>query len=386
MNEDYCLWMGDIDPEMNESTIKKLFEIYNIYPLEIKLYKNKKADQNKDYCFIYFKNILEANNTLNELNGKPIPNSSLNFKLNWANFHISTTKTVFVGNLSPSINDASLFNFFKSKYKKVVKAKVVTENGKSKRYGFVTFKKKSEYRKCLIEMNKVYFEGKLIKVKEYIKKDESEINKNNETSNNKNENNQQNLKANKNKNDKKELNNGINNCNDKNERQLNTNKLNSNNFLKNLNLINKHNWMSNANPINDVCTSINRDNSVIFNLKDNLFNQNTFNYNYDIKENNINSLNGNEYLNYVVNGINNNFENNIINNNIGNINNGNENNSIINNNNETNENQGYKKPKLEILEEFDEITLKKKINENLNKMLEHYKKNKIINRNNVASK
>ena len=105
-----------------------------------------------------------------------------------------------------------------------------------------------------------------------------------------------------------------------------------------------------------------------------------------IKDNNINSLNGNEYLNYVVNGINNNFENNIINNNIGNINNGNENNSIINNNNETNENQGYKKPKLEILEKFDEITLKKKINENLNKMLEHYKKSKIIYRNNVASK
>ena len=164
MNGDYCLWMGDIDPTMDESMIKNLFQFYNVYPQAIKLIKDKETNQNKNYCFIYFKNIFEANSTLNKLKGKPIPNTSLNFKLNWAISHNSTTKAVYVGNLNPSIDDKSLFNFFKSKYKSVSKAKIITDNGESKRYGFVTFKKENDYRKCLIEMNGIFFEGTNIKI------------------------------------------------------------------------------------------------------------------------------------------------------------------------------------------------------------------------------
>ena len=352
MNDDYCLWMGDIDPRMDESIIRNLFQFYNIYPLDIKLIKNKETNKNKNYCFIYFKNIYEANSTLNQLKGKPIPNTSFKFKLNWANYLTSKNKTIYVGNLNPLVNDISLFNFFKSKYKSVLKTKIIADNGKSKRYGFVTFKKGNDYRKSLIEMNGVFFEGTNIKVREYKKKDEDENN----------ENNQQNLKDN-NKNNQLELNSTINNY----INILNANNLNSDSFLTISNTINKFNWISNANPINDVSKGINQNNNI--NSKNNWFNKNTSSNNYDKKNNTINfntNINGNREFD------------NLINEDLINISN---NNNVINNNKKNKNNT-----KLEILEEFDEITLMIKINESLNKMLEYYKESILINGNSVASK
>ena len=395
MNEDCCLWMGDIDPRIDESTIKNLFKLYNIHPVAIKLIKNKKTNQNTNYCFIYFKNIFEAKNTLNELNGKPIPNTSLNFKLNWANFHTSTNKTIYVGNLSPSVDDISLFNFFKSKYKSVSKANIKTINRESKKHGFVTFKKKSDYRKCLIEMNKVFFEGTNIKVKEYKKKDEDGNNKNNQ-------NNQQNLKTLNNTNNKLDLNNTNNNYNN-NEILLNTNNLKSNSFLTILNTINKLNWISNANPINIVSTGINLNNNGMSEIcKNSLFNQNIFSGNYDDEKNNINFENSNGYLKYFNIEIDTNREqNNFIKSDVNNVNNinkvntiniinniskTNKKNDIINFDNKTSENLGHKNLKLEILEKFDETTLKIKINQSLNKMLEYYRESYLFNENRVMCK
>ena len=377
MNNDYCLWMGEIDPEMDEYTIQNFFQFYNVFPLSVKLIKDKETNQNKNYCFIYFKNIYEANNTLNLLNGKPIPNTSLSFKLNWANYHVPTIKKIYIRNLNPSIDEKSLFDFFKSKYKSVTKVKIITNNGQSKRYGFVTFKKENDYRKSLIEMNGVFFEGTNIKVKEYKKKDEEENSKNNENKN-------QNLKNN-NTNYQLELNNEIKNNN--NDRQLNTNNLNSNSFLTISNTINKLNWVSNANPINGVNIGINHIDDVNINIHSNLFNQNTLNSNYDEKNININ-FNNNECLK-IINGEiecskdNNNLNNSSVNN-VNNINNVNENNNLINI--EISESKINKNPKLEILEELDEITLKIKINESLNKMLEYYKESYLINGNRVISK
>ena len=381
MNEDYCLWMGDIDPRMNEYSIQNIFQFYNVYPQTIKLIKDKNKNQNRNYCFIYFKNIIEANNTLTQLKGKPIPNTNLIFKLNWAKYHTSTIKTVYVGNLNPSIDGTSLFNFFKSKYKSVSKAKIITDNGISKRYGFVTFKKENDYRKSLIEMNGIFFEGTKIKVKEYKKKDEDENN------------NQENLKDNSD--NQSELNNENTNNINNTERLLNksnliSNNLNSNSFLTMLNSINTLNWKSNANPINGVNTSINYNNRVNINNYNNLFNQNILSDDYDINNNDINfnnDLNSNIHIKYNKNEINNNRKeyNNIYNNDINDTTNLNKNNNFTSNN-KTNENKFNKNRKLEILEEFDEITLKVKINESLKKMLEYYKERYIINGSRVISK
>ena len=367
MSEDYCLWMGDIDPRMNESIIRNFFKFYDVNPQDIKLIKNK-TNKNKNHCFIYFKNIYEANNTLNQLNGKSIPNTPFKFKLSWANYFTSESKILFVGNLNPLIDDIILFNFFKSKYKSVLKAKIIKDNGKSKRYGFVTFKKVNDYRKCLIEMNGVFFEGSNIRVKEYIKKEEDV-----------NNNNHQFLKEN-NTDNILEVNNIKNkNIND-NKKIINMNNLNSKSLLSVSNSVSKINWINNINPINDVITSVNFNSNKNINSKNSLFNQSTFNCNYYKKNNCINfnnSINFNKKYNR---NINNNLKN------ISNINNDTKNNTTINDNKKINKRKINKKQKLEILEELDEKILKIKINVGLNKILKYYKENILINGNRAVSK
>ena len=248
---------------------------------------------------MYFNNINEANSTLNQLEGKQILNTSFKFNLKWS-YIFSENKIIFVGNLNPLIDDISLFNFFKSKYKSVSKAKIIRDNnGQSKKYGFVTFKKGNDYRKSLIEMNGVIFEGNKIRVKEYIEKDENKDKDENEEEEDENEseyedenkvkdeneeedvkNNQQNIKYRTNS--QLDVNNTINNNIYDNERLLNTNNLNSSNILPISNCTNRFNWINNANPVNCV-NFVTFINNINVNCNNNLFNKNKYNNKYDKK-------------------------------------------------------------------------------------------------------
>ena len=174
MSTNNILWMGDILPGMTESFILNAFYNYEIRPTGVKLIMDKKTNKIKNYCFINFANIQNANEALTKLNGKPIIGTQYLFKLNWANYHKGTNKSVYVGNLSPEINDIDLYNFFKKKYDSVHHANVITDNGISKGYGFVLFTNENEYLKCLNEMNGIVFHGNHIKVKEQKKKEDNE--------------------------------------------------------------------------------------------------------------------------------------------------------------------------------------------------------------------
>ena len=175
MSTNKSLWMGDIVPGMTESFILNSFYKYEIKPIGVKLINDKKTNQIKNYCFINFSNTQNANDALMKLNGKPIIGTQYIFKLNWANYHKGLNKSVYVGNLSPEINDIDLFKFFKKKYESVHHANVITVNGISKGYGFVLFTNENEYLKCLNEMNGILFNGNQIKVKEQKKKEKTEL-------------------------------------------------------------------------------------------------------------------------------------------------------------------------------------------------------------------
>ena len=117
-----------------------------------------------------------------------------------------------------------------------------------------------------------------------------------------------------------------------------------------------------SNKINNNINNVNKNN-------DNINNINTNNIN------NISKGNKNDDI----------INNNIFNkSNINNINKGNKNDNIINN--KISKITINKIPKLEILEKYDEKTLEGKIKENLDKMLDHYKKNYKISGNNIVSK
>jgi RNA recognition motif-containing protein len=171
------LWMGDIEPWMDEAFIIEAFKECGFEPKSIKLIIDKRLNKYKNFCFVNFNNIEEANNALFNLNAKKIPKTNMFFKLNLTKSNSESCKNAYVGNLSPKINDIELFNFFKSKYPSVYYASIITDKGVSRGYGFVHFAKEEEYQQCLNEMDGALFHNKVIRVKE--KKSPDECTKNN---------------------------------------------------------------------------------------------------------------------------------------------------------------------------------------------------------------
>lgn len=170
MSTESTLWMGDIEPWMTKEIILSFFKMSGINPSSIKLLKDYKLNINRNYCFVNFDTMNEANEALIYLNGKKIPKTNLNFKLNWANQHCEMNRNLYVGNLPNDIDDIQLFNIFKSKYKSVHHFSIMTDKGKSKGYGFIQFTQKDDYDLCLKEMDGYNINGNAIKVRERKKK------------------------------------------------------------------------------------------------------------------------------------------------------------------------------------------------------------------------
>lgn len=430
MNEENSLWMGDIAPDIDESKIFQYFQNFNIFPTNVKLIKDKKTNTNKNYCFVFFKNIEDTNKALNQLNGKNIPNTNKTFKLNLASYHSPINRTIYVGNLNKSVTNETLLNFFQIRYNSVMKATVIKDNGVSKGFGFVVFKKENEYKKSLEEMDGILFEGKNIAVREQKKKEDDE--NSNNLNNILNYNNINSfIIGNRNDyqmTDNNFVNNSINNDllinynlrnNNINELALLNNmsnmnneinnKLNINNLINN-GIININNGILNQN--NNIINLINFENKNNFNnlyRKEN-YNQNFINNKYIMNHPNINyrknqnidinkllllnnSINNNISYNLNKNFINKNDNINIYHNQNFINNKLNIKNDIINNISNMSKNQNKNKnkkkfPKLEILESFDQETLIKRIRDSINNTFYYYKKLNFSNgcNSNIRSK
>ena len=173
------LWMGDIEPWMTREIILGSFFEYGLKPSSIKMIKDHQFNSIKNYCFVNFDSITEANKAIISLNGKNIPKTNINFKLNWANKHCEMNRNLYVGNLPNDIDDLQLFNIFKEKYQSIHHVSIMTDNGQSKGYGFIQFTDKYDYDKCLKEMNGYVIKGKAIIIRERKKKKNDEKNNNN---------------------------------------------------------------------------------------------------------------------------------------------------------------------------------------------------------------
>ena len=170
MSMESSLWMGDIEPWMNRDMIFNAFLEHGLKPSSIKMITDHKSNLSRNYCFINFETMAEANKALLNLNGKKIPNTNINFRLNWANKHCEKNQNLYIGNLSNDIDDINLFEIFKNKYPSVHHVSIMTENGESKGYGFIQFINKYDYERCLKEMNGYLIKGKPIIVRERKKK------------------------------------------------------------------------------------------------------------------------------------------------------------------------------------------------------------------------
>lgn len=142
------------------------------------------------YGFLEFENKTLAKEALEALNGKPMPNSSKVFKLNWASYNQNKNTvqnpnefSIYVCELDASVTSEILRDFFKEKYKSVIDAKIIIDLSTkiSKGYGFVKFSDKSESEKAITEMNGKLIKGKAMKTgnASYKKNEKKQNNTNN---------------------------------------------------------------------------------------------------------------------------------------------------------------------------------------------------------------
>ena len=309
------LWMGDIEPWMTQEIIMNSFFEYGIKPSSIKMIKDHKLKISKNFCFINFENMVEANNALINLNGKKIPKTEINFRLNWANKHCERNRNLYVGNLPSDLDDIQLFNIFKEKYPSIHHVSIMTDNGESKGYGFIQFINKNDYEKCLKEMDGYFIKGKPIIVRERKKKNFEEKNWNN--LNNSYKYNNINIPM------------VINNANNNNNKKIYNKKNNYNHGINNINVRN----MSN----NEIINGSNNDYFYKYNNKINplLFSKEELN-------NNTNNYEENEDLSSSI-------------------------------SSSSNSEKRKFSANLDLIVNDDHNALNKKIQESVNKMFEHYK-------------
>lgn len=136
-----------------ETSEDQLVEIFSQYgPVTgVKVVRDKNNCATK-FAFVHLtsgaEDALALNNTI--IDGNTV-------KVNWAfNPHSKGDLFhVFVGDLSPSITDSLLFQAFHNRFPSIVEARVMwdTSSGKSRGYGFVAFREKTEAQTAIDTMN-----------------------------------------------------------------------------------------------------------------------------------------------------------------------------------------------------------------------------------------
>ncbi|ODV69102.1 RNA-binding domain-containing protein, partial [Hyphopichia burtonii NRRL Y-1933] len=190
------LWMGDLDPWLDENGIADLWWTILNKKVSVKIIKPRISKPDMDYlglshsgyCFVEFESFDDAQQALS-LNGKLLPdiampsqqqfpknpdNQKKYFRLNWASGATLTAPIIqtpeyslFVGDLSASTTEAHLLAFFQKKFPTSIKTvRVMTDpvSGKSRCFGFVRFTDELERQKALIEMNGAWFGGRPLRV------------------------------------------------------------------------------------------------------------------------------------------------------------------------------------------------------------------------------
>lgn len=154
-----ALWIGGLEPYMNEEFLgTAMMQLGQEGVVSIKVMTNKFTGEPAGYGFINFDSDQRAILTMHRLGGKVIPNSNppVRFKLNHNSTRLQQGEvdtSIWVGDLSPDVDDFALYQFFSQRYQTVRCAKVVLdESGFSKGYGFVRFGSESDQQHALTNM------------------------------------------------------------------------------------------------------------------------------------------------------------------------------------------------------------------------------------------
>lgn len=129
MSREGALWIGGLEPYMDEEYLTKAFNAMGEENVQsIKVIKNKFTGQVAGYGFVNFHNDQQALTAMHRLNGKIMPYSQppTRFKLNHNSNRLLPGErnfSIWVGDLSPEIDDLQLYRFFSARFKTIVSAK-----------------------------------------------------------------------------------------------------------------------------------------------------------------------------------------------------------------------------------------------------------------------
>lgn len=161
------LWIGDIDPTMNENMIRAAFPP-SAGVVSIKFIRDKNTGYPIGYGFVEFASSAAAQQALRLYNGHPIPGSTRVLRLNLAEHSESegATHGLYVANLPTDVTEAKLHALFSQLYKTVRTVKVILDpaTGLPRGYGFVKFASQEERDRALIECQSLQMGGKILKV------------------------------------------------------------------------------------------------------------------------------------------------------------------------------------------------------------------------------
>ncbi|XP_069029361.1 tRNA selenocysteine 1-associated protein 1-like isoform X2 [Embiotoca jacksoni] len=169
-NRQTSLWMGDLDPYMDENFIKQAFSAMGESPFGVKIITHRITGGSAGYCFVELADEASVDRCVQRLNGKLVPGSNppRKFKLNYATYgkrpEAGPEFSVFVGDLASEVDDFQLHQVFK-KYPSCKGAKVVTDQyGYSRGYGFVKFGEEGEQKKAIEECQGTMLGGKPLRL------------------------------------------------------------------------------------------------------------------------------------------------------------------------------------------------------------------------------
>jgi len=181
MSREGALWIGGLENYMDEDFIlKAMHSMGETNILSIKVIKNKFTGGAAGYGFINFISDNVALTCMHKLNGKIIPGTQppVRFKLNHNSNRLlpgEKNHSIWVGDLTPEVDDLSLYRFFSARFQSIVSAKVVLDDsGFSKGFGFIRFNNETEQQTALTSMMGVSgLGGKPLKVSLAVQKNKS---------------------------------------------------------------------------------------------------------------------------------------------------------------------------------------------------------------------
>lgn len=147
---------------MDEKFITRAFSTMGEQVVNVRIIRNKMTGVSSPrgalgYCFVEMTDEATAERCLRKINGKALPgaNPPTRFKLNRATFgkqDIGPMYSLFVGDITPEVDDGMLYEFFYNRYPSCRGGKVVLDSmGNSKGCGFVQFPDERLQKRALEE-------------------------------------------------------------------------------------------------------------------------------------------------------------------------------------------------------------------------------------------